>query len=146
MVRAKLGVSEHASPHRAGLFPGFFSYSDLLPGTRAARMNLFRSGGLQPTCTVNSGGGHRSRVMTWVVALVAAAALFGGVAITTSQQAITPQLTHRPGTPDEVVESCRQAVIAAAQGHASQQGAELIRVDATSAGEMRRVGRLQAAP
>ena len=58
----------------------------------------------------------------------------------------TPQLQHRPGTPIEVVESCRQAVIAAAQQHAAESGAQVIRVDATSAGEMRPRGRLQVAP
>jgi hypothetical protein len=84
--------------------------------------------------------------MTWVVVFVAVAALLGGVASYTSQQAAIPQLTHIPGTPDEVVESCRQSVIAAAQAHAVQLGAELVRVDATSAGEMRRVGRVQSAP
>jgi hypothetical protein len=84
--------------------------------------------------------------MTWVVVLVAAAALMGGVASYTNQPSAVPQLTHVPGTPDEVVESCRQSVISAAQAHAAQQGAELVRVDATSAGEMRRIGRVQSAP
>jgi hypothetical protein len=34
--------------------------------------------------------------MTWVVVLMAAAALFGGVAISASQQASLPQLKHSP--------------------------------------------------
>jgi hypothetical protein len=84
--------------------------------------------------------------MVWVVAFIAAAALVGGVAQYASIQASTPRLQHRPGTPIEVVESCRQAVIAAAQQHAVESGAQVVRVDATSAGAMRPLGRLQAAP
>jgi hypothetical protein len=84
--------------------------------------------------------------MMWFVVFVAVAALLGGVASYSSQQAAIPRLTHVPGTPDEVVESCRQSVIAAAQAHATQLGATLVRVDATSAGQMRRMGRVQSAP
>jgi hypothetical protein len=84
--------------------------------------------------------------MIWVVVLIAASAAFGGVANYTSRQSIVPQLQYRPGTPDAVVESCRQAAIAAARTHATELGAELVRVDAASAGEMRRVRGLQSAP
>lgn len=84
--------------------------------------------------------------MTWVVVFIAATALLGGIASYTSQQASIPRLNHVPGTPDEIVESCRQSVATAAQTHAAQLGATLVRVDATSAGEMRRVGRLRSAP
>lgn len=73
--------------------------------------------------------------MLWVVLLVGASGLIGGYA---AERAGIPKLQHRPGTPDEVVESCRQAAIAAARAHAGEMGAELVRVDATSAGEMRR--------
>ena len=64
----------------------------------------------------------------------------------TAERAIIPKLQYRPGTPNEIVETCRQAAIAAARTHASGVGAELIRVDATSAGEMRRTRSGQRAP
>lgn len=81
--------------------------------------------------------------MLWVVLLVGVSGLLGGYA---AEQAIIPKLQYRPGTPNEVVETCRQAVIAAARTHATEMGAELIRVDATSAGEMRRTRTGQRAP
>jgi hypothetical protein len=84
--------------------------------------------------------------MVWVVVFIAVSAVLGGIVSYAPRQSSIPQLQHRPGTPIEVVESCRQAVIAAAKAHASEMGAELVRVDATSAGEMRQVGRLQSAP
>jgi hypothetical protein len=69
--------------------------------------------------------------------------MVGGYA---AERAIIPKLQYRPGTPNEIVETCRQAAIAAARTHASQMGAHLIRVDATSAGEMRRTRSGQWAP
>ena len=84
--------------------------------------------------------------MIWVVVLIAASAAFGGVANYTAKQSSIPQLQYRPGTPDTVVESCRQAVITAARTHASELGAELVRVDAASAGEMRQARGLRTAP
>jgi hypothetical protein len=81
--------------------------------------------------------------MLWVVLLLGASGLVGGYA---AEQAIVPKLQYRPGTPNEVVETCRQAAIAAARAHASAMGAELIRVDATSAGEMRRTRSGRHAP
>lgn len=73
--------------------------------------------------------------MLWVVVLLGASGLVGGYA---AERAVTPKLQYRPGTPDQVVEACRQAAIAAARVHAGEMGAELVRVDAASAGEMRR--------
>jgi hypothetical protein len=84
--------------------------------------------------------------MFLVVVFIAASAVFGGIVSYSSKQAAIPQLQYRPGTPNEVVEICRQAVVATAKDHAAQQGAELLRVDAASAGVMRRVGRLHSAP
>jgi len=81
--------------------------------------------------------------MLWVVLLLGASGLAGGYA---TERALIPKLQHRPGTPDAIVETCRQAVIAAARTHASEMRAELIRVDATSAGEMRRTRDGQRAP
>jgi hypothetical protein len=84
--------------------------------------------------------------MVGVVIFLAASAVLVGIASYASQPSSVPRLQYRPGTPDAVVESCRQAVITAARAHAAEMGAELVRVDAASAGEMRRVGRLQSAP
>jgi hypothetical protein len=84
--------------------------------------------------------------MLWVVLLIGASGLAGGYASYTAQQAAIPKLQYRPGTPNEVVETCRQAAIAAARTHASEVGAELVRVDAASAGEMRRIRSGQRAP
>ena len=84
--------------------------------------------------------------MFFVVAFIAASAVLGGYTSYTTQQESIPQLQHRPGTPDRIVEICRQAAVEAARAHASELGAELQRVDATSAGEIRRVGRSQSAP
>jgi hypothetical protein len=81
-----------------------------------------------------------------ILAFIAASAAVGGYATYASRQSSIPQLQYRPGTPNSVVESCRQAVITAARTHASELGAELVRVDAASAGEMRRVRRVQSAP
>jgi hypothetical protein len=81
--------------------------------------------------------------MLWVVLLLGASGLAGGYA---AERAVIPKLQYRPGTPNEVVETCRQAAIAAARTHADEMGAELIRVDATSAGEMRRTRGGQRAP
>ena len=85
-------------------------------------------------------------IMFLVVVFIAASAVLGGYTSYTSQQDNIPRLQHRPGTPDRVVEICRQAAIEAARAHASELGAELVRVDATSAGAIRRVGRSQSAP
>ncbi|MBQ0819750.1 hypothetical protein KBI52_05895 [Microvirga sp. HBU67558] len=81
--------------------------------------------------------------MLWVILLLGAAGLGGGYA---AERASIPKLQYRPGTPNEIVETCRQAAIAAARTHASEVDAELIRVDATSAGEMRRTRSGQRAP
>jgi hypothetical protein len=81
--------------------------------------------------------------MLWVVLLIGAAGLAGGYA---AERAAIPKLQYRPGTPNEVVETCRQAVIAAASTHANERGAELIRVDAASAGEMKRTRSGRMAP
>jgi enoyl-[acyl-carrier-protein] reductase (NADH) len=81
--------------------------------------------------------------MLWVVLLIGASGMVGGY---TAEQAIIPKLQYRPGTPNEVVETCRQAAIAAARTHASEMGAQLVRVDATSAGQMRRTQSGQRAP
>lgn len=81
-----------------------------------------------------------------VVVFVALSVVLGQVASYVSKQPIVPQLQHRPGTPTEVVSSCWQAVVSTTTEHAKQLGAELVRVDATSAGEMRRVGKLESAP
>jgi hypothetical protein len=81
--------------------------------------------------------------MLLVILLLGAAGLGGGYA---AERAIIPKLQYRPGTPNEVVEKCREAVIAAAGTHAAASDAKLIRVDATSAGEMRRTRSGQLAP
>ncbi len=81
--------------------------------------------------------------MLWVVLLLGASGMVGGYA---AERAIIPKLQYHPGTPNEVVEICRQAAITAARTHANEMGAELIRVDATSAGEMRRTRRSLRAP
>ena len=81
--------------------------------------------------------------MLWVILLLGASGLVGGYA---AERATIPKLQYRPGTPNEVVETCRQAAIAAASTHASAMGARLTRVDATSAGEMRRTRRGLRAP
>jgi hypothetical protein len=81
--------------------------------------------------------------MLLVILLLGAAGLGGGYA---AERAIIPKLQYRPGTPNEVVEKCREAVIAAAGTHAAASDAKLIRVDATSAGEMRRTRSGQKAP
>jgi hypothetical protein len=81
--------------------------------------------------------------MLLVILLLGAAGLGGGYA---AERAIIPKLQYRPGTPDEVVEKCREAVIVAAGTHAAASDAKLIRVDATSAGEMRRTRSGQRAP
>ena len=84
--------------------------------------------------------------MVWLVLFVGASAMVGGYASYTAQQAVTPNLHYRPGTPTEIVKLCRETVIAAAQSHAATVGAELVRVDATSAGEMHRAIRTRVAP
>ena len=81
--------------------------------------------------------------MLWVILLLGAAGFGAGYA---AERAVIPKLQYRPGTPNEVVERCRQAAIAVARPHAREMGAELIRVDATSAGEMRRTRSGQRAP
>jgi enoyl-[acyl-carrier-protein] reductase (NADH) len=81
--------------------------------------------------------------MLWVVLLLGASGMVGGYA---AERAIIPKLQYRPGTPNEIVETCRQAAIAAARTHATEVGAQLIRVDATSAGEMRRTRSSLRAP
>jgi hypothetical protein len=86
-----------------------------------------------------AGGEHD---MLWIVLLAGAAGLASGYA---SEQAIIPKLQHRPGTPIEVVRTCRDAVLSAAQTHASEMDATLVRVDATSAGEIRRTRTGQSA-
>ena len=58
--------------------------------------------------------------MLWVVLLLGASGLVGGYA---AERAVVPKLQYRPGTPNEVVETCRQAAIAAARIHASEMGA-----------------------
>lgn len=69
--------------------------------------------------------------------------MIGGYA---AERTYIPKLQYRPGTPNEVVETCRQAAIGAARTHASEMGAQLVRVDAASAGEMRRTRSGQRAP
>ena len=81
--------------------------------------------------------------MLWVILLLGASGMVGGYA---AERATIPKLQYRPGTPNAVVETCRQAAIAAAHTHASAMGAELVRVDAASAGEMRRTRSGQRAP
>lgn len=85
-------------------------------------------------------------IMFVIVVFVAVSVVLGQIASDVSKQPIVPQLQHRPGTPTEVVSSCWQSVVSTATEHAKELGAELVRVDATSAGEMRRVGRLESAP
>jgi hypothetical protein len=71
--------------------------------------------------------------------MASAAAAMGISAVNEAEdRAVVPQLQYRPGTPDEVVATCREAVAAAARAHAAESNAELLRVDATSAGVMRR--------
>src|SRR4051794_30076447 len=84
--------------------------------------------------------------MLLLVLFLGASAAVGGYASYLSHQAVLPNLEHRPGTPIEVVQQCRDAVIAPARTHATQKHAELVRIDATSAGPMRdtRIG--QSAP
>lgn len=87
--------------------------------------------------------------MIWVVVLVmaSAAAAMGASAVNEAEeQAVVPQLQYRPGTPNEVVEMCRQAVIKAGTIHASERDAELRRVDAASAGAMRQTRAGRTAP
>jgi hypothetical protein len=81
--------------------------------------------------------------MLWVIILLGASGMVGGYA---AERATIPKLQYRPGTPNTVVEICRQAAVAAARTHASEMGAELVRVDAASAGEMRRARGGQRAP
>ncbi len=81
--------------------------------------------------------------MLWVVLLIGASGMVGGYA---AERATIPKLQYRPGTPNEVVETCRQAAIAVARIHSSEMGAQLVRVDAASAGEMRRTRSGQWAP
>ena len=81
--------------------------------------------------------------MLWVILLLGASGLIGGYA---AERAIVPELQYHPGTPNEVVEICRQAAIAAARTHASEMGAQVIRVDAASAGPMRQTRSSQRAP
>jgi hypothetical protein len=81
--------------------------------------------------------------MLWVVLLIGASGMVGGYA---AERATIPKLQYHPGTPNEVVETCRQAAIAAARTHANEMGAQLVRVDAASAGEMRRTRSGQRAP
>ncbi|WP_210346537.1 hypothetical protein, partial [Microvirga aerilata] len=61
--------------------------------------------------------------MLWVILLLGASGMVGGYA---AEQATIPKLQYRPGTPNIVVETCRQAAIAAARTHASEMGAELV--------------------
>jgi hypothetical protein len=82
-------------------------------------------------------------IMLWVILLFGASGLIGGYA---AERAIVPELQYHPGTPNEVVEICRQAAIAAARTHASEMGAQVIRVDAASAGPMRQTRSGQRAP
>lgn len=84
--------------------------------------------------------------MTWVVVILVASFVLGGAASYSALQQDRPGLTYRPGTPDDIVENCRRATAAAAKAHASRVGAELVRVDATSAGPMHRAGRRHVAP
>ncbi|WP_046861851.1 hypothetical protein [Microvirga massiliensis] len=84
--------------------------------------------------------------MLWVALLLAASAGIGGYASYTARQAEIPHLQHRPGTPIEVVQKCWQVALTAARAHAADLNVELIRVEATSAGPMRRTGRGQVAP
>ena len=81
--------------------------------------------------------------MLWVILLLGASGMIGGYA---AEQAVIPKLQYRPGTPNEVVETCRQAAITAALTHAGEMGAQVIRVDATSAGPMRQTRSSQRAP
>jgi hypothetical protein len=84
--------------------------------------------------------------MLWLALFIGASAMVGGYANYAERQAAIPKLQHRPGTPIELVETCREAVISAAQTHAKEMSVELERVDATSAGEMRRTRNGQVAP
>jgi hypothetical protein len=84
--------------------------------------------------------------MVWVVVFVVATAAVGVSARYAAQEAVVPRLQHRPGTPIEIVAKCREAVIAAGRAHASEMNAELVRVDATSAGAMRAARTGQSAP
>jgi hypothetical protein len=84
--------------------------------------------------------------MLWLALFIGASAMVGGYASYAAEQAAIPKLQHRPGTPVEIVQTCREAVIPVARTHAGQMGAELVRVDATSAGPMRRTRNGQHAP
>jgi len=84
--------------------------------------------------------------MLLLVLFLGASMAAGGYASYVSNQPMIPKLEHRPGTPIEVVQRCRDATIAPARAHALQQHADLVRIDATSAGPMRRTGSGQAAP
>jgi hypothetical protein len=86
------------------------------------------------------------RNMVWLVVFVVASAAVGVTAKYAAQEAVAPRLQHRPGTPIEIVAKCREAVIAAGRAHASEMNAELVRVDATSAGAMRSARDGQTAP
>ncbi len=71
----------------------------------------------------------------------------GGVGLYNFQKPrATPELQYRPGTPNDIVEICRQAAISAAREHAAEMGAEVQRVDAASAGVMQRAGGRSIAP
>jgi hypothetical protein len=84
--------------------------------------------------------------MLWIALLIAASAGIGGYASYASRQAAIPQLQYRPGTPIEIVRTCREAAVTAARAHAADMSVELVRVDATSAGQMRRTGAGRVAP
>jgi hypothetical protein len=84
--------------------------------------------------------------MLWVALAVGTSVMVGGYMSYAAEQAAIPKLEHRPGTPIEIVRSCREAVIPVAQAHARERGAELVRVDATSAGQTRRARNGQIAP
>jgi hypothetical protein len=84
--------------------------------------------------------------MLFLVLFLGASMAAGGYASYVSHQPVIPNLEHRPGTPTQVVQRCRDATIAPARAHAMQQHAELVRIDATSAGEMWNTRSGQAAP
>jgi hypothetical protein len=92
---------------------------------------------------LNHGDATGGDDMLWIVLLGGAAVMTASYA---SEQAIVPKLHHRPGTPLAVVQSCREAVVSAARIHAGETGATLVRVDATSAGEVRPTRNGQSAP
>jgi hypothetical protein len=82
--------------------------------------------------------------MLWLALFIGASAAVGGYA--SYQRNAAPQLEHRPGVPMELVQLCRDAVVTPAQAHASEAGAELVRVDATSAGPIQSMRNLKIAP